>query len=149
MSHPEKKGTLLRSVGAVFAGLAAIFALSLGTDAVLHATGIYPPWGQTMSDPLFALATAYRIAYGIIGCFIAGRLAPSRPMAHATALGAFGLCFSTAGALAMGDMGPRWYGLAIIAINFPCTWIGGKLAENSAMAATDETAVSAGTPRVA
>lgn len=129
MSGQVKSGRILRSVGAVFAGLAAIFVLSLGTDAILHATGIYPPWGQTMSDPLFVLATAYRIAFGIIGCYIAGRLAPSRPMAHATALGAFGLFFSTAGALAMGDMGPRWYGLAIIAINFPCTWIGGKLAE--------------------
>lgn len=131
MSGRKKNGSILRSAGAVFAGLAAIFVLSLGTDAILHATGIYPPWGQIMSDPLFALATAYRIAFGIIGCYIAGRLAPSRPMAHATALGAFGLFFSTAGALAMGDMGPRWYGLAIIAINFPCTWIGGKLAERS------------------
>lgn len=137
MSGAKKKG-LLRSIGAVFAGLAVIFALSLGTDAILHAAGIYPPWGRTMSDPLFGLATAYRIVYGILGCFIAGRLAPYRPMAHATALGAFGLFFSTAGALAMGDMGPRWYALAIIAINFPCTWIGGKLAETAAHAAADD-----------
>jgi hypothetical protein len=139
MSGANKGKSVLRSVGAVFAGLVVIFVLSLGTDAILHALGIYPPWGQTMSNPLFALATAYRIVYGIIGCYIAGRLAPFRPMAHATALGAFGLFFSTAGALAMGDMGPRWYALAIIAINFPCTWIGGRLAEKSGKSAADST----------
>lgn len=137
MSGAKKGAGVLRSIGAVFAGMAVIFALSLGTDAILHAAGIYPPWGQIMSDPLFAVSTAYRIAYGILGCYIAGRLAPSRPMAHATALGAFGLFFSTAGAMAMGDMGPRWYALAIIAINFPCTWIGGKLAEKAANEAAD------------
>jgi hypothetical protein len=35
----------LRSVAAVLAGLLAIIVLSLGTDVVLHALSIYPPWG--------------------------------------------------------------------------------------------------------
>jgi hypothetical protein len=84
--------------------------------------------GQTMSDPLFVLATAYRIVFGIVGCWLTARLAPNRPFFHAMILGAIGLVLSTAGAFAMGDMGPRWYALVIIAINFPCVWIGAWLA---------------------
>ena len=50
-----------RSLAAILAGLAVIFVLSVGTDQILHATGVYPPWGQPMSDSLFGLATVYRI----------------------------------------------------------------------------------------
>ena len=123
----------LRRVGAVLAGLLAIFVLSLGTDATLHATGVFPPWGQPMSDGLFLLATAYRIVYGILGCYLAARLAPDRPMAHALALGAVGLALSIAGAATTWnrgpEFGPRWYPLAVIAIAMPCAWAGGKLLE--------------------
>ena len=34
----------LKSIGAVLAGFVAVFVLSLGTDVVLHATGVFPPW---------------------------------------------------------------------------------------------------------
>ena len=54
--HPRR---LLRSIGAILAGVLAIILLSIGTDMVLHASGIYPPWGQRMSDSLFLLATAF------------------------------------------------------------------------------------------
>jgi hypothetical protein len=119
-----------RSIGAVLAGMAAIFVLSIGTDVALHAAGIYPPlgqMGQRMSDGLFVLATAYRIVYGIVGSYIAARLAPDRPMQHALALGAIGLVLSTVGAIVMWDAGPAWYSLAIIAIAMPCAWAGGWL----------------------
>jgi hypothetical protein len=76
-----------RSIGAVLAGFVAIVVLSLGTDAALHASGVFPPWGQPMGDALFLLATAYRIVYGVAGSYIAARLAPDRPMPPALALG--------------------------------------------------------------
>jgi hypothetical protein len=115
----------------VLAGFVVIFVLSLGTDAVLHATGIYPPWGQSMADPLFVLATAYRIFYGVLGCWVTARLAPDRPMAHALALGAIGFVLSLGGlifARKQGpEFGPLWHSLAIVAIALPCAWVGGGI----------------------
>jgi hypothetical protein len=70
----------LRSIGALLSGFLVGAILSLGTDVVLHATGIYPPWFQNMSTPLWMLATAYRIVYSVLGCYIGARLAPDRPM---------------------------------------------------------------------
>ncbi len=127
MSETQRPRRVLRRIGAVLAGLLAIFVLSTATDVALHATGVYPPWSERMSDALFLLALAYRIVYGVAGCYIAARLAPDRPMQHALALGAVGVVFSTAGAVAMWDAGPAWYSLAVIAIAMPCAWAGGRL----------------------
>ncbi len=120
-----------RSVLAVLAGFVVIFVLSIGTDQILHATGVYPPWGQTMADSLFALATVYRILYGVLGCWVTARLAPDRPMAHAMALGVIGVLLSLAGlvfARKQGpEFGPLWYSIAIVAIALPCAWLGGRI----------------------
>lgn len=116
-----------RSIGAVLAGLAAIVVLSTAADAALHATGIYPPFPERMADRLFVLATAYRIVFGIAGCWLTARLAPHGPLRHALVLGGIGTLLSAAGAAAMGQYGPAWYSLAIIAISFPCAWAGAKL----------------------
>ena len=125
---PRRAG---RSILAVVAGLFVIFVLSIGTDVALHAAGVYPPWGQTMADSLFALATAYRIVYGVIGCYVTARLAPNRPMAHAIALGVLGLAFSLAGLVYAQNQGPEfgplWYSIAIVLISLPCAWIGGRV----------------------
>jgi hypothetical protein len=127
---PRPRG-LGRSALAVLAGFVVIFVLSLGTDAILHATGVYPPWGQTMADSLFGLATAYRIVYGVLGCWVTARLAPDRPMAHALVLGAIGFVFSLAGLVFAQkhgpELGPLWYSIAIVAIALPCAWAGGWL----------------------
>jgi surface polysaccharide O-acyltransferase-like enzyme len=124
--HPPRR--TLRSIGAVLAGLVAIFVLSMGTDMVLHATGIFPPFGEPMSDALFLLATAYRIVYGVAGSYLAARLAPGRPMRHALALGIVGVVLSTAGTVATWgrgpEFGPKWYALVIIASAIPCAWAG-------------------------
>ena len=120
-----------RSIGAMLVGFIAIVVLSVGTDAVLHATGVYPPFGQPMSDALFVVATAYRIVYGIAGCYLAARLAPNRPMGHALALGVVGLVLSLVGfVVAWGkgpEFGPTWYSVAIVLIAMPCAWVGGIL----------------------
>ncbi len=128
MTETRRPRRTLRQIGAVLAGLLAIFAVTTVTDIVLHATGIFPPWGQPMSSALFLVALAYRIVYGVLGCYIAARLAPDRPMRHAVALGVVGVVLSTAGAVAMWEAGPAWYSLAVIGIALPCAWVGGKLA---------------------
>jgi hypothetical protein len=116
-----------RRLGAVFAGLFTIFAITTATDAALHAAGIYPTPGVVMSHGLFLLAAAYRVVYGVLGCYVTARLAPTRPLQHALALGVVGTLISVAGGIAMWDAGPGWYSLAVIAMALPCAWLGGKL----------------------
>ena len=125
----------LRRIGAVLAGLVAIVVLSTATDLALHASGIFPPFGQPMSSALFALALAYRVVYGVGGGWLTARLAPVRPMWHALALGVIGVAVGTVGAAltwnAGPEFGPRWYPLAVIATAIPCTWFGAKLCERN------------------
>ena len=121
----------LKSIGAVVAGFVVVVVLSLGTDVVLHAAGVFPPWDQRMSDALFLLATVYRTIYCIGGSYIAARLAPDKPMKHALMLGVVGLIVSTAGAVATWnrgpEFGPHWYPVALIVTAIPCAWLGGRL----------------------
>ena len=123
------KGPMLRRIGAVLAGFLAIVVLSVVADMTMESTGIFPkPGGPPMADALFAIALGYRFVFGVVGCWIAARLAPDAPMMHALALGALGVAVSTAGAVAMWQMGPPWYSLAVIGISLPSAWIGGRLA---------------------
>jgi hypothetical protein len=88
----------VRSVGAVIASIVAGVLLTIGTDLVRHATGVFPPWGQPMinADAVLLLAAAYRVVYGV-----AWNGGPT--------------------------FGPHWYPLALVATAMPCAWLGGKL----------------------
>ncbi|HEY6546344.1 MAG TPA: hypothetical protein VI589_00500 [Vicinamibacteria bacterium] len=131
MNETGRPGRTLRSIGAVLAGLLVVVLVSLGVDQVLHTTGVFPPWGEPMSDGLFLLAMAYRIVIAIAGTYVTARLAPQRPMKHALAGGLVGLVLSTAGAVATWNQGPafgpRWYPLSLVATALPCAWVGGRL----------------------
>ena len=131
MGEIGQQRPILRSIGALVAGFVVVVILSLGTDIVLHATGVFPPWGQAMSAALFLLATVYRTVYGIAGSYVTARLAPDRPMGHALVGGCIGLVLSTVGAVATWsrgpEFGPHWYPLALIVLAMPCAWLGGKL----------------------
>ena len=137
MSETRPPRRILPNVGAVVAGFFACFILSIVTDLVLHAAGIFPPWGQPMSDALFVLATAYRTVFTVAGGYITARLAPDRPMGHALTLGIVGLFAAIAGTVATWnkgpEFGPKWYPLALVALAIPCTWLGGKLATRVAI----------------
>jgi hypothetical protein len=120
-----------RSVAAVVAGFLATAGLSIGADAVLHAASVYPPYGVRMSDGLFVLATAYRVAFTVLGGYLAARLAPSRPMWHAWVLGIIGTFAALAGLVATWNagpaLGPRWYPLSLVVTALPCVLGGGWL----------------------
>ncbi len=131
MSEAQGSRRTLRSIGAVFAGFLVIVVLSTVTDIVLHATGVFPPWGQPMSNPLFMLATAYRVVFSIGGCYITARVAPDKPMQHALALGIVGVVVSTVATVVTWnrgpEFGPKWYPIALIVVAMPCAWLGGRL----------------------
>lgn len=128
---PRRTG---RSVLAVAVGFLTVAVLSTAIDQVLHSTGVYPPWGERMSDGLFGLALGYRLAITVLGGWVAARLAPSRPVGHAIALGLLGTMFALAGALVTvnrPDLGPAWYPIALVVTALPSVWLGGWLRERS------------------
>jgi hypothetical protein len=122
-----------QSVGAVIAGALVGIILSIGTDAALRAAGIFPAQGGLMSNPLFALAAAYRTVYGVASSYIAAKLAPFRPMAHALVLGATGLAVNILGTVLTWnkgpEFGPHWYPLSLVVLALPTAWFGAKLRE--------------------
>lgn len=120
----------LRSVGAVGVGFVVVVALSLGTDQVFHALGVYPPWGEPMNHhPLLALALGYRIVYQVLGGYLTARLAPRNPMRNVWVMGFIGLALATLGAVGAitSNMGPSWYPIALAISALPTAWLGGKL----------------------
>ena len=125
----DRPRTWPRSALALLAGFLTVIALSLATDAVLHAVGTFPRSG--MSNTLFLLATVYRTAYALAGSYITARVAPNRPMQHALVGGAVGLVISTVGAVVTWNQGPafgpHWYPISLIATALPTAWAGGKL----------------------
>jgi hypothetical protein len=122
-----------RSIGAVLAGIVVGIILTIGTDVVLHAIGVFPPWGQSMVgfDGALLLATVYRTVFGVVASYIVARLAPDRPMAHALAGGVVGLAVSILGGAITWNkgpaFGPHWYPLALIVLAMPQAWAGGRL----------------------
>ncbi len=133
MSESNPPRQIGRSVAAVLTGMIVGIAVTLGTDIVLHAVGVFPPWGASMVgfDGPLLLATVYRTVYGVLGSYIIARLAPGRPMYHALVGGALGLAVSIVGAAVTWNkgpaFGPHWYPLALIVLAIPQAWAGGKL----------------------
>ena len=129
--QPSGSRKVLRRIGAVLGGLVLVLILDTAIDVVMHATGIYPPWFQPMRTPLWLIAIGYRMIDGTIGGYVAARLAPDRPVAHALALGSIGFVLSTAGLVATlnkgPEFGPKWYPLALVVVSLPCALLGGFL----------------------
>src|SRR6202158_2082687 len=121
----------LRSIGAVLAGMLAGVILPIVTDIVLHAIGVFAPWGQPNGDGPLLLATAYRTVYGVLASYIIARIAPDRPVQHALVAGFIGLVVSILGAAVTWNkgpaFGPHWYPLALVVLAMPQSWAGGRL----------------------
>src|ERR1041385_7946282 len=97
-----------RSILAILAGFLATAVLSVSADLILHAIGVFPPWGQPMSDGLFVIATLYRIIFTVLGGYLTARLAPNEPMMHALILGIIGFVLAIPGAAATWGKGPEF-----------------------------------------
>lgn len=123
-----KKETL-KSIGAVIAGFALLVILSMTTDIILEKAGVMktepfvenPVW-------LIAIIILYRTVFNTLGCYLTARLAPNKPMKHAIILGIIGVVLTIVGLIAMWDIPPRWYPIALIVLTLPAAWLGGKMA---------------------
>lgn len=122
---------ILKSIGAVLAGILFIGVTHSVTDLILEKAGIFTP-PEVRFDTTWMVLTAltYRILYSIAGGYLTAKLAPSRPMLHAIVLGLIGLVMSTAAAIVLipKDYGPAWYPIALAVTAFPVAWLGGWLA---------------------
>jgi hypothetical protein len=131
MSEPQGARNIGRSLLALIAGFILVVALSILTDVILHAAGVYPPLGQPAPDGLLALATIYRTIFGIAGSYLTARLAPYAPMGHALTGGAIGLVLALVGAVATWGhpekFGAHWYPVALVILALPTAWVGGKI----------------------
>jgi hypothetical protein len=119
-----------KSIWAVVASILAVLVATTLVDVVLHVTGVFPPLGERITDGQAAIATAYRVVFGVAGAWLTARLAPSKPMAHVVVLGVLGTAASIAGVAVTwnADLGPRWYAILLAVLAMPQTLLGGRLA---------------------
>src|ERR1700755_6061 len=104
------KTPILKSIGAIVAGIATGVILSIVTDQVLETSGTMnsepfdanPVW-------LIALVVAYRTIYNVAGSYLTARLAPREPMKHVMILGILGLVVGITGTIVMWHLPPHWY----------------------------------------
>jgi hypothetical protein len=123
------KNQTLKSIGAIVAGFVLVVILSLITDSILQKAGIMktdpfvhnPVW-------LILMIVVYRTVYNTLGCYVAARLAPHKPMKHALILGTIGMVLTIVGLIAMWDVPPRWYPISLIILAMPAAWLGGRMA---------------------
>jgi hypothetical protein len=131
MNETSRSTRIVQSIGALFAGFVVVVPLSLGADVIMHRSGVFPPWGDPMSDRLFLLATVYRVVFGVVGSYVTARLAPNRPLRHSLLGGLIGLAVSIVGAVATWnrgpEFGPHWYPVALAVLAMPQSWLGGIL----------------------
>jgi hypothetical protein len=122
----------MRSLWAILAGWILIGILSFGSQQIMHSMS---PWafdsrGGTMNVPMLLLTILLSCCFGIVGCYVAARLAPSSPMKHAMILGVIGLLLSAAGSYVGRDLFPSWYLILNPLLILPLAWIGGRLRLN-------------------
>lgn len=127
---------ILKSIGAVLAGLIFIVVTHNLVDFILESLGIFTPRTQKFDTTwMVVTATIYRTVLSIVGCYLTGILAPSRPMLHSLILGIIGSVLGTIAAIVTIplDWGPAWYPIALVLVTLPSAWLGGRLAERRAI----------------
>ena len=124
----------LRSVLAVVAGFLVIGVLAFGTGKVMQSASPaqFDAAGNPTTTVMMIVQLLYVGVYATFGCWLAGRLAPSRPMLHALVLGVLGLALNIPSAMSLRDTHPTWYLAAGILSTMLWAWLGGTIAERQA-----------------
>lgn len=121
---------IARSIGAVIAGFLTIAVLSIATDAVLTGIGVFPPKPEAYTSWMLLIAVVYRSIFAVLGGFVIGKLAPSKPMKHVAVLAVIGTLIGIGGVITGWNLPgyPHWYAITLAVLTFPTIWYGGKLA---------------------
>src|SRR5690348_14122814 len=100
----------LKSILAVLAGFLIIVVLSVVTDAILEAAGVFP----SASDQgkfvtwMLLLAFGYRTIYNVLGGYVTAAIAPANPIRHTVILGGIGTLGGIAGVIYGWDLSDHW-----------------------------------------
>lgn len=117
-----------RSILALLASIVFVVTTSLATDFVMMDIGFFDPSGKPMADSRYAVATTYRLLFGLGGSWVLLRLAPNKPWTHLWISAGIGLVLSGLGILSYNPtMGPLWYPVALFLTVLPSAWVSGKL----------------------
>ena len=123
----------VRSVLAVGAGFFSTAVLSLGGDLFLRATmpESFDVTGRVQSGTVLLFMLAYVAGFGLLGGYIAARLAQRRPYTHALVLGLICLAITLAGAILAWDTAPAWYHMASSLLVVPVALLGAMLRQKT------------------
>src|SRR5882672_4907586 len=99
----------LKSIGAIVAGIIAIFALSTLADVVLEKTELMKQPFADNSLWLMIFVTLYRNIFVLAGSYLTATLAPDKPMMHSIILASIGFVLGVVGAIVMWHVPPHWY----------------------------------------
>lgn len=126
---------ILKSIGAVLAGLFGVVILSFCTDYLLQAIGLLPPPSieSRYVTWVLLLTLSYRIAYTVLGGYVTAWLAPNNPMMHVWILAGITLLGGILGVmttLSGWTEQPLWYSLVIAISTVMAVWLGGWLRQS-------------------
>jgi hypothetical protein len=121
-----------RSILAIVVGFVLTGALNVGTNTVLSrvAPDMVPPPGTPNTNTAALLVIcAYVALFGILGCYVTARLAPSRPLLHALIMGGLALAMSIPVTLSVWNDAPAWFNVYNLLAVMPYAYIGGTIRE--------------------
>lgn len=119
---------MLRSFVSVIVGFVTVAILSIATDRVLEAVGVFPSSSNVSAYTTWMLVFAlfYRSIYTIIGGYVTAKLAPRKIMEHVYALMVLGGIGGVAGAISGWSLGNHWYPV-LLALTGPLfVFVGGR-----------------------
>lgn len=113
----------------MLAGFITVAVLSVATDFILEALGVFPPPSDQglFITWMLALALAYRSLYAVVGGYVTAWLAPNNPAKHVIALAVLGFIGGAAGVAAGWNLSDHWYPIAIALTGPAFVWFGGRL----------------------
>lgn len=121
-----------RSILAIVVGFVLTGALNMGTTALLSRVApdlVPPPGTPTTNTAALLLISAYVALFGILGCYVTARLAPSRPLLHALIMGGIALAMSIPMTISMWNDAPAWFNVYNLLAVMPYAYIGGSIRE--------------------
>jgi hypothetical protein len=117
---------ILRNIFAIFIGFLVVVILSNGTDYILERFGVFE-FGPIFDTKILLILLAYRTVYNFLGFWVCIKLSKENANKNLLVMFILGVVLGTAGAVAMKDFGPAWYGGGIVIFSVPAYILAKKL----------------------
>ncbi len=127
----------VKKIGSVFAGFLTVVILSVATDAIFEAAGIFPSASDQsrFATWMLAIAFVYRSVYAVMGGYVTAALSPGHPEKQVMFLAILGTAGGIGGVIYGWSMADQygwsivdlWYPVALAVTAYPLTTLGGKI----------------------